>query len=218
MAVVASNEPAGTGLRRITFHHTPPGYDRPGQFVTLHVGDARPAYFALASSPGEPAELLVKVQGEVAERIASLVPGDEVEMSAALGEGYALERVAGLELVILVNGSGISSIRPVVRALLAETRRPLHLLYGVMTPAHRGYADELEAWARAGVDVHTVVDSPEGTGWEGRTGFVQDSARALDLVRADVGVILCGVPAMVEAARSLYTAAGVPADRILTNF
>ena len=43
-------------------------------------------------------------------------------------------------------------------------------------------------------------------------------AKDMGLVRNDVSVILCGFPAMAEAAKSLYVKAGCPEDQILTNF
>ncbi len=41
-------------------------------------------------------------------------------------------------------------------------------------------------------------------------GYVQDEALRQGLVRADVGVVLAGVPGMLEAARAMYAEEGNP--------
>jgi NAD(P)H-flavin reductase len=127
--------------------------------------------------------------------------------------------VDGLELVILVNGSGISAARSVIQAEIDKgLPRPVSFLYGVLTPGHRSFLADLEAWARAGIQVHTVIGEPTGTGWHGATGFVQDHAAAVGLVRANVGVVLVGLPVMVEQAKATYAAADAPNTHLLVNF
>lgn len=216
--VLVRNEPAGTGLRRLVFDRGLEGFDRPGQFVTVHLPDLPPGYFALASVPGAPVELLVKVHGEVAEALVAREPGATVRLSDPIGKGFALPPGDTRPLVILATGSGISAVRSVVEAEVdAGLPRPVTLLYGVYTPDHRSYVDRLDAWRSAGVDVVEVV-SEEVPGWRGDRGFVQSVAAARGLVRDDVTVVLCGYPAMVEEAKALYAEAGLAPDRVLTNF
>lgn len=218
-ATVARNDPAGTNLRLLELDAPLDGYTRPGQYVTVAVQGHEPAFFAVASAPGAPAQLLVKREGEPAVHLSSLEPGARIPLSEPLGRGFALERAEGHELVVLCTGSGISACRPVVLGEVARgLPRPVHLYYGVLTPGHRSFLSDLEAWGNAGVKVHTVVGAPLGTGWRGATGFVQDVAGAHGLIRQDVAVLLAGVPAMVDQARVLFRAAGVPEERLLLNF
>ena len=214
-ATLVRNEPAGEGLRWLIFDHVPAGYERPGQFVTATLGEHKPNYFALASSPGAPAELLIKDAGPLASELCALQPGARVQMSDAMGKGFGVTLEG--ELVVLCNGSAISACRPVIEAeLAAGLPRPVHFYFGVLTPAHRAFLADLERWGNAGITVHTVVGEPEGTGWSGATGFVQDLAQSHGLCRADVELLLCGVPPMVEAAKALWTEAGC--TQVLTNF
>jgi NAD(P)H-flavin reductase len=216
-AVVMKNEPAGTLLRTVELDLLPDDYDRPGQWAKVAIGEIE-APFAIASSPGEPMLLLAKAFGPAGNALCAAVPGTPLRVGPASG-GYAMARVAGLPLVLLASGSGISALRPVVQTeVRAGMPRPVHLLYGVMTPSHRSFLADLERWGNAGVKVHTVVDSPANTGWTGATGYVQDVAEELGLVRPDVGVLVAGVPAMIDAARTKWMAAGLPADRLLVNF
>lgn len=218
IGTVVRNDPAGTQLRAITFDVSPPDYLIPGQFSAVTMGEIT-APFAYASLPGEPVLFLAKDEGPAGHALASLLVGETVEMSPSLGPGFPLERVEGRPLVVLVNGSGMSAARAVIRAEIARgIFRPVHLLYGVLTPDRRAFAADLEAWGNAGIQVHSVIGAPEDTGWTGAIGFVQDVAQELGLVRSDVGVVLVGVPAMLKMARERFEAAGVPAERILVNF
>ncbi len=211
--------PDGIGLFRLRFAHVPEGYAVAGQFVTAGVGDGKPSFFALASSPGQPVELLVKRQGEMAERLCALQPGATVEMSDAMGKGFDLSATEGRELVVLVNGSGISAARPVIQAEVARgLPRPVHLFWGVLSPAHRAFAADLERWANAGVQVTTVVDPACPATWDGARGWVQDVASERGLIRDDTALVLVGVKPMVEAATALAAQAGMPPECVVTNF
>ena len=136
-----------------------------------------------------------------------------------MGKGFPVERTGDRDWVVLLNGSAISAVRPVLDAALADgLNRNIHVLFGVKTPNHRAFLPDLERWANAGIQVHTVCDQADDLGWYGAKGFVQNVANEMGLVRDDVSVILCGFPAMAEAAKGLYTEAGCPEDQILTNF
>ena len=214
---IVRNEPAGTQLRLLTLDASLAGHERAGQFLTVSIGESKPAFFAIASEPGLPVQLLVKTSGTVAEALGAMPVGAAVTLSSPMGTGFPLERVAGCELVVLCNGSGISAVRPILHAEARTQSRPVHFYYGVLTPAHRSFVPELELWAQNGITVHTVVDAAI-EGWTGPIGYVQHAAAADGLVRADVGVVLCGLPIMLEQARAAYEAAGCPSDRILVNF
>lgn len=206
-AIVTTNEPAGTQLRAVAFDLVPDDYVLPGQWAKVKVGDLE-AVFAFASSPGEPLLLLVKDLGPAGNALAAARPGDVIEVGEARG-GFPMERVAGLPLVLLAGGSGISALRPVVWAeVKAGLLRPVHLLYGVLTLEHVSFRADLQRWQDAGVDVTLAVAEP----------FVQDVAEQRGLVRADVGVVMAGLPPMIDAARAKWTAAGAPPDHLLVNF
>lgn len=210
------SSPSGEGLSHLVLDAPVPGHTEPGQYVVVEPGGAR-GFFALANDPGAPAELLVKHHGDAALRLIALTPGEALPVSEARGPGFGVLR-DDRPLVVLVAGSGISAVRPVVRAELARgLPRPVDVVYGVFTPEHRSFLDELEAWTQAGVSLHQVYDRPP-PGWTGPTGFVQHVARDLGLLRPEVSLVLCGFPQMVEEGRQLARAAGIADERVRTNF
>ena len=209
--------PSGTQLRWLTFDRPPEGYREPGQFVQVEIGGGK-AYFAIASAPGRPLELLVKEDGDAALALAGLQVGDTIEVSSAMGEGFGASATHPRHLVCLVNGSALSAVRPVIeQEVQAGLVRPVSLLLGVLTPDRQPFADDLARWAREGVAVHVVVD-PAHEGWSGLIGFVQLAAQELGLVRDDVAVVACGVPPMQDHAAELYREAGLDPSFFLTNF
>ncbi len=215
--ILSQSQPDGSALLRLIFDRAVPGHVAPGQFVTVHVEGHKAGYFALASGPGQLTELLIKPQGPVAEHLAALPVGSVVRVSDPIGKGFGVE-ADGRPLVVLVNGSGISAVRGLIDAeIAAGLPRPVHLLYGVLTPGHAAFQERLAAWRAAGVAVHLVLDAPQD-GWDGPTGFVQHHAQRLGLVTDAVSVALVGFPAMIEETKALYAAAGLAPERVRTNF
>ncbi len=215
---LTETHPDGHGLFRLTFDQPLEGHAKAGQFLTAHLEGHKPAFFAIASAPGQPIVLLVKKHGDAAEALCAMPAGEAVEVSDPMGEGFGLDPDARRPLVVLATGSGISAVRPVIQGeIAAGLPRPVTLLYGVFTPEHRSFVSDLEAWAARGVTVHTVCSEPP-EGWQGPTGFVQDAAATMGLVTGDVDVVLCGYPAMAAAAAAAFKAAGVPDDRVHLNY
>lgn len=216
---LVANEPVAEQIHLLTFDAALPGFDVPGQFVTAHLGDGK-GFFALASVPGEPTELLVKDAGEVAHALCQLAPGATVEVSDPMGKGFGLGPAGDgtAPLVVLATGTGLSAVRGVVEAeVAAGLPRPVTLLLGVRTEAHLPLRDRLTAWREAGVDVHVVL-SQAGPGWKGLRGYVQQAAKDLGVIRPDATVVLCGQSGLLDDARALWTEAGAAEDALHTNF
>lgn len=214
---VIRNEPSGTDLRWLSFDRVPSEHTEPGQFISAKVGEAD-AYFAIASSPGQPLELLIKASGEVGVQVAALQPGQVLEGSGAIGKGFRAAATRPRPLVCLVNGSALAAVRPVLEAeCAAGLPRPVTLLLGVLSADRVPFADDLARWADQGVDVDIVLDKA-AAGWTGSVGFVQLVAEARGLMRDDVAVVCCGVPPMQKHAASMYAEAGLDSAFFLTNF
>jgi CDP-4-dehydro-6-deoxyglucose reductase len=212
---VGRTEPAGYGLRLLTFDRSLAGHALPGQFTTATLPDGRRAFFALANDPGAPVELLIKLQGEVADALVATPIGEVVSLSPAMGRGFGVPEALA-PLVLLIAGSGLSAVRAMIRAeLAAGLPRPVHLRLGVLTLDHVPFAADVEAWAQAGVDVRLVLGTPP-PGWTGASGFVQHVARDEGLIRAGHHLVVCGFGEMVDEVRAMAEAAG--AGPVYTNY
>jgi NAD(P)H-flavin reductase len=216
--ILVQNEYAGAELRLLTFDRTLEGFTKPGQFVTAHPDDLDKAFFALASCPGQPIQLLVKQGGDTANHLCGLQVDATLAVSDVIGKGFNIPSNIPGPLFVIATGSGISAVRSVIQAEVDQgLTRPLTLIYGVRTVEHCAMTECLATWKEAGVNVHIVLSQgPEA--WSGPRGHVQDVVTSLDVIAPDATVVLCGQSGMVKDIQARFTEAGIDAPRILTNF
>ena len=77
-----------------------------------------------------------------------------------------------------------------------------------------------EGWAAAHANIRyvPVLSEPEpGDGWEGRTGLVHRAVAVDHENLADFQVYACGAPALIDAARRDFIAAGLPAEEFFAD-
>jgi len=214
---LSNSTAVGSNIRHLTFLETPESYSTPGQFLAVQLGEHKPAWFVIASDPGQPLELLVKRGGAVSDELCELPIGGIASAAAAMGDGFDLPASAR-PLVCLINGTGIAAVRPVINAeIAAGLPRSIHLIYGVHSEQDIAFFADLQAWGARGVQVLTTVGSGGGD-WNGPRGWVQEHAERLGLVRADVDVLLCGVKDMAIDVRARYANAELPENQLHTNF
>jgi len=226
-ARLAETKRAGEGLQALLLEvpsSLAAGYAAPGQYVQLRVGDAdKPAFIALASPVGAHAaalELLVKRQPGTAEALCELCAGDAVQVSQVLGGGFPLAQLReASEVFLFATGSGLSPVRALLDTPAAlgglgegESRR-LHLYVGARSPEHLAFTERLAAWEQRGVAVTRVFSADDGR-------YVQHAFAAAGGARnaAATGVVLVGQKAMAEDLRTALDSAGVPRDRVISNF
>lgn len=94
-------------------------YTKAGQYLQIRLQDPdiRPTFLAIASPPSVAAskgvfEFLVKsIPGSTAELLCGLQKGDVVELSAAIGNGFDIDKISPPEnyrtVLIFATGSGI---------------------------------------------------------------------------------------------------------------
>lgn len=196
----------------------------PGQYVQLRVvQDDKPAFLAIASAPGESEfEFLVKLGSPLTDRLAELVPGDTLEITAAQGHGFPIAGQEGKHVLLFAVGSGISAIRSLLLYVLAHADRygQVALFYGVKTPEHFAYQREFSDWEAKGLRFVRTISRPEGVDWSGETGYVTDYVRkVLERERFDVEhsvAFLCGTRAMVDDVKDELSRQGLA--QAFTNF
>lgn len=202
---------------------------RAGQYlnVILPDGDTRP--YSLANSPehNDGAELHVRTEpgGRFSEQIAAgLRPGDTLEVETPFGEVFAPEsadktadditlRADPRPLTLLATGTGFAPMKSIVLDhAYRRLTRLLHLYWGARTEGDLYLADLAGHWARR-YDwfTFTPVLSQPGTGWAGRTGYVQDALLADQPDLRGHEVYACGSEAMTSAAlATLAREVGLP--------
>ena len=131
---------------------------------------------------------------------------------------FFLRDVSGLALVFLATGTGYSPVQSMLQQLAAmePAAQPasVDVLWGGRVPADL-YAD-LPGCGDLNV-VFTPVLSRAGAEWRGARGHVQDVLLAREPRLEHVAVYACGSDAMIHAARTALTAAGLPAKRFYSD-
>ena len=196
----------------------PADYTVPGQYVQLTVGDARPAYMAIASGPGTSNfEFLIQSTEGTAGEICAQGVGASLQISTPMGKGFNMALIKNSTPLFFTTGTGISAIRAVIESQ-DWSNTGARLYYGAFTPADMAYQDRFADWTARGVEVHAVM-SEAGDDWPGHRGFVQDIYANDPLEEAaNAALVLCGAKIMCEQATALLTAAGMPAENALTNY
>lgn len=200
------------------------GYDKPGQFIQMKVGDSKAAFLAIANAPGDSAgglmEFLIKdVPESTANMILGLGEGDKVSVSPVMGKGFPVANVPVSDfdtMLIFATGTGISPIKALIDAgaLDATSRKDVRLYYGAKDTAHMAYLKRIPEWELKGVQVVKVFS-------ERGEGYVQDVYSKANVPLDDPArtcVLVCGQKEMAEGVYERMEAEGVSRDNCLTNF
>lgn len=195
---------------------------KPGQYVMArlpHFEKAKP--FVLASRPGASrVELLIKAKDTAELEKLLALGGAQVEMGAASGAGYPLERAKGRPVLLFAVGSAVAALRPVIEELLEnpESYGPVHFWYGARTDADFAYTSDSQRWSDGlSTFVRTTSQSPSAS-WQGQQGRVQAHIPARLEGAEEAVAFVCGLPAMEKEVMQLLQERGVAADSIHRNF
>lgn len=195
-----------------------------GQYINLEVptlGISRP--FSLAHAPGATARSEKLLRGdaggtgdeiELNVRIVAggagtsylhqqLQPGQSIKLSGPYGR-FFVRKSAGLPLIFMAGGSGLSSPRSMILDLLAQgSTLSITLVYGQRHRAELYYHEEFTALAEQHANFHYVPalsHEPEGSDWSGFRGFVHEAAKAhFENDFRGHKAYLCGPPLMIDA-------------------
>ena len=107
----------------------------PGQYVQLTVGEAQPAYMAIASAPGAGHfEFLIQSTEGTAGDLCAIQAGGAVLISLPMGKGFNMQTIGANTPLFFVTGTGISAIRSIIESRDWQGTGA-RLYYGTFTPA-----------------------------------------------------------------------------------
>jgi NAD(P)H-flavin reductase len=222
---------AGGGMTRVTVD---PGeavaatYGAPGQYVEVRTR-GETGYFVLAGPPGAaPWELVMRPGGGASDVLLGDAPDADVEITAAIGEGFPVGELRGHPVVLALGGTGIAAGPPLVARRIADgdaTRT--RVFVGVRAADELPLLAELVAWRDAGVEVLVCAWqgdadaaaaswAPAGGGTVFR-GYVQEAVAALVAPGSVRAVLAVGVGPMIEALRGHAPTLGIAPEHVLTN-
>ncbi len=226
-ARLVSSESVGGGLSLLAID---PGravvrtYDSPGQYVEVRA-DGQTGYFVLANEPGEPMwHLVMKSGGGASDVLLRMSPGDALEVTQAIGEGFPMDGVRGRALVVALGGSGLAAGRPLLRHRIREGDAARTSVFVALRKREESaLEDDLDAWASAGVAVIVCLSQESLVEERGRFvhGRIPDVLQAFAASHpravASAMVFSVGTPAMVDSLRAVAPSVGIRPEDVLTN-
>jgi CDP-4-dehydro-6-deoxyglucose reductase len=203
-----------------TFHF------RAGQYLDFMLAGGRRRSFSIASAPADGRLLEVHARrasttGFTAQLFDTMGPGTLLRIEGPLGQFWFRNESPRAALMI-GGGTGYAPLRAMLRQLVATgDRRPVTLYWGGRAPADLYEHDWLGGLAagRPGFRYRPVLSGgaevPDD--WPGRRGLVHEAVLrdlAADGGLATFDVYASGPPAMVEAIRGTFVAAGLPREQL----
>lgn len=213
----SSQTPSSTHLEVLPDPKILRSYKIPGQYSLIRLPGFKESFFALSNPPGEKTfSFLIKKSSPLAEKLAGLKKGDEIELSEIQGKGFDLKQALGKHVLLLAVGSAIGPIRASLLTLLKNPSdsKSLSLYFGALHPKDFAYADEFEEWQKKGVKIIQTVYPPDPS-WKGLGGFVQDHLPKT--LPTETAALVCGMDRMVQETTQKLIKLGVPKNRILVN-
>jgi CDP-4-dehydro-6-deoxyglucose reductase len=217
--------PDVVGVRLLPAEGERPLHWLPGQYLEVVLEDGRRRPFSIANGPQADGAIELHVRhvaggGFTAWLYEHLKPGDRLRIEAPIGTFVARED-SQRPMVFVAGGTGFAPVKAVVEHFLAlATRRPIRVYWGARGAADLYLRALAEDWARRAHDLRfeAVLSDPDEAGRAGlRAGLVHEAVLAdlPDLSGHDV--YMSGPPAMIDAGRALFAAAGLPAERLYSD-
>jgi CDP-4-dehydro-6-deoxyglucose reductase, E3 len=194
---------------------------RAGQYIEFMLKDGKRRAFSLANAPHEAEFLELHIRhmpgGHFTDHVFSTMKEKDIlRLQGPLGTFYLREE-SDKPIILLAGGTGFAPIKSLIEhALYSGITRPISVYWGARDRAGL-YLHELPlAWSATHSHVNYVpVLSDEK--WEGRRGFVHQAVLQDHADLAGFQVYACGAPAMIDAARADFTAAGLPDDEFFAD-
>jgi NAD(P)H-flavin reductase len=194
-------------------------YRQPGQYIRISVAGVGEGIFALAGTPGESFELLVKRGAALADALSNLPAGAEVGLTEAQGAGFPMGEARGHDVLLFAMGSGIAPIRATMLAIAREREAygAVTLFEGQRHGEHFAFPSDRAAWVAKSISLIEVASQPTES-WAGRKGYVQAAVLEVKPRIDNAVAFLCGKKPMIEAVREVLAGMGMPKGRTYLNY
>lgn len=185
--------------------------------------------YSIASCPGAARyEFFIRLVegGALTPKLFDLPLGETIWVDTRIAGQFTLEGAPDSEDLILVGtGTGIAPYRPMILDPRTRERyQRVILMYTDRTRADLGYVEEFEALARKDpgfLFVPSLTREPEGSGWEGLRGRLQqflvparfEELTGKPLLPERCQVFLCGNPQMIIEVQALLEGHGFKKHR-----
>ncbi len=197
-----------------------------GQYLEFLLRDGTRRSFSMANPPHDDELIQLHVRHVPGGSFTDHVFGKMKERDILRFEGphgtFFLREDSDKPIVFVASGTGFAPIKSVIEhALAEEVKRPMTLYWGGRRPKDLYLNDLPLKWATEHPGfryVPVISDALPEDAWTGRTGFVHRAVMEDFPDLSGHQVYACGVPVMVDAARSDFVArCGLPEDEFYAD-
>lgn len=196
-----------------------------GQYVDILLKDGRRRSFSIANAPHDDATLELHIRlipdGQFTHYVF-----DAMRLKAMLRiEGplgsYYLREDSPRPIILMGGGTGFAPLKGMLEhAFHTGLQRPMHLFWGVRAERDLYHQREIHNWCAQHKQFRytpVLSEVAADSAWQGETGWVMDAVlRAYpDLTGHDL--YMSGPPAMINAARELFLARGLPPEQMFSD-
>ena len=191
----------------------------PGQYSDILLGDGNRRSFSIANAPnGETLELHLRITpgGRFAHFVQTEMPERAIlRLEGPLGAFYIRED-STRPILMLAGGTGFSPAQAMLEDLLRKpATRLIHLFWGGRAARDLYLDEKVRTWAAQHTHFrYTPVLTEPDADWRGETGLVHESLLRTYPDLHDYEAYLSGPPAMVQAGKRSFIAAGLDADHL----
>ncbi|MDE2607601.1 MAG: 2Fe-2S iron-sulfur cluster binding domain-containing protein [Burkholderiales bacterium] len=193
---------------------------RAGQYLQVLLADGSRRSYSMANAPHESDMLQLHIRhvpgGRFTQQVASLKPGDLLEVELPFGE-IEPQEASDAPLLCVAGGTGFAPVKSLLDDFVKKgVRRPVTLVWGGRDKAGLYLPEAVEKWRkflpgfRFIASVEDEADARELGAWQGR---VDAAVRACCPDLSGYDAYCCGAPAMVTAVRQACVAAGLDPKR-----
>lgn len=191
-----------------------------GQYVDILLSNGRRRSFSIASPPFDSELLELHVRrvagGHFTEHVfENMKERALLRLEGPLGQFY-LREDEQRPLIMMAGGTGYAPIKAILRQAFKDGfAPPIHFYWGARGSADLYDRQTVEAWTSERFAFVPVLSEPSAQDkWDGRTGFVHRAVLEDFPELSGFDVYAAGPPAMIEATREEFRAAGLPVERL----
>ncbi|MCF7977747.1 MAG: CDP-6-deoxy-delta-3,4-glucoseen reductase [Chromatiaceae bacterium] len=194
-----------------------------GQYLEFMLRDGARRAYSIANPPHDDELLELHVRRVPRGRFSDEVFEQMQERCILRIRGplgtFVLREDAERPILMVGGGTGFAPLKAMLEhAFHRGIERPIHLYWGVRSQRDLYLPELPAAWAEAHPNFRWVpVLSEPDPDWTGRSGWVHEAVLEDHPALTDFDCYLSGPPAMVEAGRSAFEAAGLAIEHLFSD-